>query len=429
MTINQLRCSFVTFACSFFCAVTQSWSQFAPATHYAVQVSPVSVASADLNQDQATDLIVANGASNSVSVLMNDLSGGFPTRMDTALGTSPFAVAAADLDGDGDNDIVVTLIETASCQVLWNDGSAHFALGPTLAVGGTPRSVAIGDLDGDGRNDVIATSRDNNNIAILHNDGNGVFASAQFVAAGSRPRDLVIAHLNADAAPDVAAINQGSDDITILLNNGSGGLTYSSAVSLPTGHSPESLAAGDLDRDGDIDLAAATTGSLSGLIAIYVNNGSASFSAGPTLPAGSDPASVKLADISLDGRLDIVIANRAVSAIRTYQNVGGLTYGTATEEATGQDPYYITVGDVDLNGTPDVATPNFTDNTVSVLHNAAQPHPGDMDLDGDVDAADIAAFTAILLGNDGDIVRRRLADLNSDGRPDGQDVAMFIGSQ
>jgi hypothetical protein len=51
---------------------------------------------------------------------------------------------------------------------------------------------------------------------------------------------------------------------------------------------------------------------------------------------------------------------------------------------------------------------------------------GDFDFDNDLDAADLAAFVAVLLGSNGDCIARAIADLSGDGRTDGQDIGPFV---
>jgi hypothetical protein len=57
-----------------------------------------------------------------------------------------------------------------------------------------------------------------------------------------------------------------------------------------------------------------------------------------------------------------------------------------------------------------------------------EPAPGDLDADGDVDAADISVFVAVLLGLDTDPQHMTGADLDLSGVADGQDVEPFVNA-
>ena len=70
----------------------------------------------------------ANYLSNTVSVMLNNGSGGFAQAAGSpvAAGTRPVAVALADFDGDGDLDIAVTSNNTNTVSILLNNGAGAF---------------------------------------------------------------------------------------------------------------------------------------------------------------------------------------------------------------------------------------------------------------------------------------------------------------
>src|SRR5437762_9437513 len=74
---------------------------------FAVGLGAASVAMADINGDGKLDLLVANRASDSVSVLLGNGNGTVQSAQDLAVGAAPSAVAVADLNRDGKPDLVV----------------------------------------------------------------------------------------------------------------------------------------------------------------------------------------------------------------------------------------------------------------------------------------------------------------------------------
>jgi len=82
---------------------------------------------------------------------------------------------------------------------------------------------------------------------------------------------------------------------------------------------------------------------------------------------GSRPRSVALGDLNHDGFLDLVTANAIASTISVRLNVGNGTFGPRADFATGTSPYFVTLGDVDGDGNPDAITANRAAATVSVL--------------------------------------------------------------
>ncbi len=79
---------------------------------------------------------------------------------------------------------------------------------------------------------------------------------------GSHPADLATGDLNGDGLPDIAVAVAGSDSVAgdgsvaILLATGNG--RFAPPVRVPLGHAPRSIALGDLNGDGALDVVTAT---------------------------------------------------------------------------------------------------------------------------------------------------------------------------
>jgi hypothetical protein len=65
------------------------------------------VVAADVNGDNEIDIIVANYASNNISVLLNIGNGTFTAQMTYSTDSGPYSVAVADVNGDNKPDIIV----------------------------------------------------------------------------------------------------------------------------------------------------------------------------------------------------------------------------------------------------------------------------------------------------------------------------------
>ena len=76
---------------------------------------------------------------------------------------------------------------------------------------------------------------------------------------------------------------------------------------LPVGDAPVSVAVGDFDGDGSVDLAVANLGSND--VSVLLNRGDGTFGAAVTYPAGNSPSSVAVADLDGVNGLDLVVAN------------------------------------------------------------------------------------------------------------------------
>src|SRR5262245_59502101 len=106
------------------------------------------------------------------------------------------------------------------------------------------------------------------------------FAPAVTVPVGSRPDSAVTADLNNDGKQDIVVLNQGLPDgftssVSVLLGNGNG--TFSPAVTTGLLAGANSVAAGDFNRDGRLDLAIANQ--FTDVVEVLRGNGDGTFQA------------------------------------------------------------------------------------------------------------------------------------------------------
>src|SRR5881397_3916039 len=111
-----------------------------------------------------------------------------------------------------------------------------------LEVGTNPRSVAVGDFNGDGRLDLAVTNASSydvpGTVSVLLGNGDGTFQSALSFAAGSNPLSVAVGDVNGDGRLDLAVANYYSNDVSVLLGNGDG--TFQPALTFGAGGSPTS---------------------------------------------------------------------------------------------------------------------------------------------------------------------------------------------
>ena len=337
-----------------------------PATNIPTGFEPSGSAPFDLNGDGAMDLAVTVDAPDRVQVLMNNGAGTLIAGPAVLLpnSSSPEAIVAADFDMDGDMDLAISLKDFNSVILVNNQGGL-LVPGTTTGTGGIePRRMAGGDLDGDGDTDLVVTHRDSNNAAVLTNVG-GLLSLTASLPAGLEPRDAAIADFDLDGDADLAVSAHDSRTIHVFQNTGAG---FAAGPVLSTGFQlrPDGLTAADLDGDGDAELVAATSGNGLNFVSVYTNTAGAFAGPANFASGGLNPGSIAAGDLNVDGQVDIIVANEDSNTVAALAGTGGGGLGAPVLLATGPNPDHLTLADLSGDGVLDIAVPNGDGSTVTV---------------------------------------------------------------
>lgn len=338
---------------------------FGPVTNLNAGTLPVSVAAADFNGDGRIDLAVANFGSNSVSIFLNNGSGGFGAPTDYAAGTNPSSIVAADFNGDGKIDLAVTDSASDTVSILLGNGNGGFGAPAGFPTGADPSAIVASDLDGDGKLDLAIANADTNDISILLGNGSGGFKPTPNIAVGSSPVDLAVGDFNGDGKKDLAVANFTDNSISILLGDGRGGFVRSTDLNSNT--NPVSIVVDDFNGDGKNDLAVANAASDN--VAVFLGNGAGNFAGPAFYDAGLAPNALGKGDLNGDGKVDLIVANGNSDDISVLLNDGSGGFLTATNFNVGISPSAFAVADLDGDGRLDLAVPNADSNNVSILLN------------------------------------------------------------
>jgi len=287
---------------------------------------PVSISIADVNGDHKPDLVVANGGSNTVGVLLGNGDGTFQAAVSYGSGGMfPVSVAIADVNGDGKPDLfVANECADSTCDgsvgVLLGNGDGTFRTVVTYSSGGTyALSVAVADVNGDGRPDLLVAGATKGAVAVLLGNGNGTFQSAvTYDCGGSYPYSLIVADLNGDGKLDLVTANSSSATAGVLMGNGDG--TFQAAVTYSSGEAPvveiSSVGVADVNGDGHPDLLLTTqsmgaNGNNGGAVSVLLGNGDGTFQAAVEYVSGGyQTLGVAVGDVNGDGRPDVLLASQ-----------------------------------------------------------------------------------------------------------------------
>ncbi|UPA22825.1 FG-GAP-like repeat-containing protein [Candidatus Peribacteria bacterium] len=124
-----------------------------------------------------------------------------------------------------------------------------------------------------------------------------------------------------------------------------------------------SVALGDIDGDGSVDM---VTGTLNGQYSKFLNNGDGTFGSRSDFTTGGTIYGLQLSDLNGDGMLDIAAADGSDMVVQL--NNGDGTFATKVSYAASY-PVNIATADVNGDARPDVLVAENIDNTVSVYIN------------------------------------------------------------
>ena len=196
----------------------------------------------------------------------------------------------------------------------------------------------------------------------------GLFTSHVDYSTNSGPRQIVVGDLNGDGEPDMAVVNYGNNSgttVSVFINKGNG--TFNAGVGYTTGTGPWDLAMGDLNGDGKADLVIINNNS--GTFSVLINKGDGTF-----LPkvdyseSGGAGPRIAMGDLNGDGKADLVIANIG-STISVFMNKGDGTFYPKTDYTTTINNINVTIGDLNGDGKADLAVANNGSSVVDVLIN------------------------------------------------------------
>ncbi|MDO7884727.1 FG-GAP-like repeat-containing protein [Hymenobacter cheonanensis] len=273
-----------------------------------------------------------------------------------------------DVDGDGDLDFVTANENGVSVSVRLNGGdnsgsnTGEFKNGSEVPITGRPTAVVLADVDGDGDLDMLV-SHSVSTLSVRLNGGDatgsntGTFSGSQEVALQGNTAsyaNLAVGDVDGDGDIDlvvgVSNLNGVGWTASVRLNGGdaSGSNTgqFSGTQNVPV--EAYSVALGDMDADGDLDLVTSTG-------YVRLNGGDASgsntgvFSGAGSFSTGSGPYGVGLADVDGDGDLDILTTD-FYSGIGVRLNQPPAPVITSLSQTTAPAGTAITLAGANLTG-------------------------------------------------------------------------------
>jgi Bacterial Ig-like domain (group 3)/FG-GAP-like repeat len=335
---------------------------------------------ADMNGDGIPDAITEANAIAAIFLGKGDGTFTAPpldTQYVTDL-TDSTDIAISDLTGDGKPDIAVLSTSFFEVEVITGNGDGSLKGAPALTVPGDIMPIdnvllGVVDANGDAYTDIFLANYFNNSLTLYTglSDGKGGFTYVTSLPSSALPGDYAglesfQADVNGDGKQDIFLTGYAGE-IWVALAKGDGTFATPAAINMPTLACPVSNgAAGDLNGDGKTDLVIAYPGDspcggstyASGYFVIP-GNGDGTFQTPVFYPAGVQLYSATLADMNLDGNLDLFLNDLPPEGTGTYQITlqlgnGDGTFGASSPVLSNYVVLDFKVADINQDGKPDL---------------------------------------------------------------------------
>lgn len=180
--------------------------------------------------------------------------------------------------------------------------------------------------------------------------------------SGASPESIASGDFNNDGIVDLAVSNVDNSNIALLRGTGYG--QFAAPVFVSVGQKPQGVTSGDFNQDGKLDLAVANHDS--GTLTILRGNGTGGFSSTAIGGFGGSPSGITAADVNKDGKLDLLVTSENWK-INVLLGTGSGTFGSISAFNVGNKPNMVKVGDFNEDGNPDLAVSNWDSNELILL--------------------------------------------------------------
>ncbi len=246
-----------------------------------------------------------------------------------------------------------------------SSASTNFSSQTTLVNVNSESLAALGDVNRDGIPDLVMIDRPIGGAKLLLGNGDGSFRSLQVLETPEYLRSVTLGDVNNDGNLDIAITGAGGG-ATLLLGNGNG--AFQSALFYDVsrrGNDLLSSTLGDFNGDGNLDIVASSL--IYSTLTVIFGNGNGTFKRPQSFSTAVHPLTESVGDLNGDGKPDLLITYDSLNSISVLLGNGDGTFQLPKSYSTGAGPDSISFKDINGDGRPDLVVANGSSASVSVL--------------------------------------------------------------
>jgi len=302
----------------------------------------------DLDSDPLLDLIASTEADGIELYTRTDFETWAPATSPVTTGQY-ISLDKGNLDNDINEYDDLLICGNDGIRCFTGDGAGTLTEVSAPLIGPICQDARFAYVNHDVYLDIVACSGNNGGIWIFYGDGAGNWTSGNRPTITGTYNHIVAADLDNDTWLDILAASAEYHGVQVWM--GAADSTWSAGTPIGNGHAFFGLDYGDIDKDGDYDVAVGSDGNG---VEVYLNDGAGGWDSSPAPTSVGIYNDIILHDLNGDTRLDLAAASQG-GGIHVWVGTSTLFWNFWYHPATFNTYKGICVEDFTLNDTPDLA--------------------------------------------------------------------------
>ena len=350
---------------------------------------PEAVAIGDVNNDGRNDVVLTTSYNNDAAndykifVFLQNAAGGLdpPVKYATSCsyGNRPETVAIGDINNDGRNDVVIGC-SGSGIEVFLQNNSGTLNSG-IFYTSNDSNKIRIADLNNDGLLDIVGIGWGTNTASVwLQNSSGTLNSPVVYNVTHGGYDDLEVGDVNNDGLTDIIVMSgQGlNPNLGVLTQKPNGTFNapvyYSVSNPVTANTLTHGVAVGDINGDHLNDIVVTYGGnSPYANIGVFSQNTSGTLNPVASYSSLDCPEPIEIADVTGDGRKDIIVLHGGWNAVGIYQqSASGMLQSEKLYPipyASHYNPHGLAVGDINSSGLKDIVIADYNNGLVILYGN------------------------------------------------------------